>query len=37
MRESSPGPEKVRKGQTRAVGLEGGWEHGEMIWSWTGR
>ena len=37
MRESSLGPEKVRKGWTRAVGLEEGREHGGMIRSWTGR
>ena len=36
MHESSLGPEKVRKGRMRAVGLEEGREHSGMIWSWTG-
>ena len=44
MRESSPGPEKVRKGQTRAIGLEEGREPsgmtrvglGDDLGSWTG-
>ena len=37
MHELGPGPEKVHKGRTRAVGLEEGQERGGMIQSWTGR
>ena len=36
MHESSLGPEKVRKGQMRAVELEEGWERSGMIRSWSG-
>ena len=37
MRELGLGPEKVYRGQTRAVGMEAGQECGGMIQSWTGR